>query len=160
MLLVNGFHELILLHQVSLLCKKLFCPETKLLGLSGSTAEAEVYHINPISTSSDFEITVPVWCDLKAIASAEQVASLTVPEQNPSVSHGKNSLLIPPLVLNLILEAKPFCPVTLIPILPHKLQEFDHASTQEKAFTLLCPVLEFLWAAYKKIVPPTIIAVD
>jgi hypothetical protein len=31
MLLVNGFHELILLHQVSLLCEKLFCPETKLL---------------------------------------------------------------------------------------------------------------------------------
>jgi hypothetical protein len=39
--------------------------------------------MNPISTSSDFEITVPVWCDWKAIASAEKVASLTVSEQNP-----------------------------------------------------------------------------
>jgi hypothetical protein len=63
MLLVNGFHDPILLHQVSFLHENLFCPDSKLLGLSGGAAEAVVYCIDPVSAAADFETTVPVWRD-------------------------------------------------------------------------------------------------
>ncbi|MFN9981473.1 MAG: hypothetical protein ACK53Y_16230, partial [bacterium] len=41
-----------------------------------------------------------------------------------------------------------------------KFQEYDRTSTQVKACTLLRPVLVFLWAVHKKLVPPLIVAVD
>jgi hypothetical protein len=160
MLLVNGFHDLILLHQVSFLHENLFYSDSKLLGLLGGAATADVYRIDPVSASSDFETTVPVWRDLKAVTAAENVASLTVPDQNPPVFRGKTCLIVPPLVLTSILEAKTLCPEPLIQILSSKFQEFDRTSAQAKACTSLRPVLEFLWAVYKKIVPPTVIAVD
>jgi hypothetical protein len=159
-LLVNGFHDLLLLHNVSFLHENLFCSESKLLGLCGGDTEAAVYRIDPVSASTAFETTAPVWRDLKAVTSAENVASLTVPEQNPTVFRGKNSLIVPPLVLTSILEAMTLCPATLIPILSQKFQDFDCTSTQAKACTSLRPVLEFLWAVHKKTVPPTVIAVD
>jgi hypothetical protein len=159
-LLVNGFQELTLLHHVSFLQENLFCPDSKLLGLLGGTAEAVAYRIDPVSASADFEVAVPIWRDLKAVASAENVASLTVPDQNPSVFRGKNSLVVPPLVLTTILDAKTLCPATLLPLLSQKFQEFDRTSTHAKACTSLRSVLEFLWAVYKKLVPPTVIAVD
>jgi hypothetical protein len=59
MLLVNGFHDLLLLHQVSFLQENIFCPDSKLIGLSGSNAEAGVCPIDPTSTSMDFETTTP-----------------------------------------------------------------------------------------------------
>jgi hypothetical protein len=160
MLLVNGFHDLILLHQVSFLHENLFYSDSKLLGLLGGAAAADVYRIDPVSASSDFETNVPVWRDLKAVTAAETVAQLTVPDQNPPIFRGKTCLIVPPLVLTSILEAKTLCPATLIQILSSKFQEFDHTSAQAKACTSLRPVLEFLWAVYKKIVPPTVIAVD
>jgi hypothetical protein len=159
-LLVNGFHELILLHQVSFLQENIFCSDSKLLGLLGGQAEASIYRIDPVSASMDFETTAPVWRDLKAATSTDHVIALTVPEQNPSVYRGKSSLVVPPLVLTTILEAKTLCPAALIPILSQKFQEFDRTSTNAKACTSLRPVLEYLWATYKKTVPPTIIAVD
>jgi hypothetical protein len=160
LLLVNGFHELLLLHHVSFLQANLFCPDSKLLGLSGGDAEAVVYRIDPTSAAVDFETSVPVWRDLKAVASADNVASLVIPDQNPSLFRGKCSLIVPPLVLTSILEAKTLCPSQLIPILSSKFQEFDRTSTQAKACTSLRPVLEFLWAVSKKVVPPSVIAVD
>jgi hypothetical protein len=86
-LLVNGFHELILLHQVSFLQENLFCSDSKFLGLLGGKAEAATYHIDPVSASIDFETTAPVWRDLKAATSPDLVIALTAPEQNPSVFH-------------------------------------------------------------------------
>lgn len=150
LLLVNGFHDLILLHQASFLQENIFCSDSKLLGLSGGPAVAELYRIYPVSASADFETTTPVWHDLKNVTSVENVASLTVSVQNPSAFHGKNSLVVPPLVLSSILEAKTLCPATLIPILSSKFQKFDRTITQAKACTSLRPVLEFLWAAFKK----------
>ncbi len=132
MLLVNGLHELILLHQVSFLQENVFCPDSKFLG----------------------------WRDLKAVTSAEDVASLIVPDQNPSVFCRKTSLVIPPLGLTLILEANTLCPATLIPLLSSKFQEFDRTSTQVKSCTSLCPVLEFLCAMYRTLVPPTVVTLD
>ncbi len=160
LLLVNGFHELMLLHQVNFLQENLFCSDSKLLGLSGGLAEASVFRIDPSSASTGLEMPVSVWRDLKNAASAESLESLTVPEQNPSVFHVKNSLIIPPLVLITILEAKSLCPVVLIPILSAKFHEFDRSNTQVKACISLRPVLEFLWLAYKKKVPPSTIALD
>jgi hypothetical protein len=85
MLLVNGFRDLTLLHNISFLQENLFCTDSQLLGLSGGDAAAEVYRIDPVSAATDFEIPTPVWRDLKAVVTAENVASLTVPEQNPPV---------------------------------------------------------------------------
>ncbi len=115
-----------------------------MLGLSGGLAEATVHRIDPTSASLDFEMPVPVWRDLKTAASVDNVAVLIVPDQSPPVFHGKNSLIVPPLVLNAILEAKTLCPATLMPILSSKFQEFDRANSQVKACTSLHPVLEFL----------------
>jgi hypothetical protein len=97
---------------------------------------------------------------LKVATSPDLVSALTTPEQNPSVFRGKSSLVVPPLVLTTIMEANTLCPATLILILSQKFQEFDRTSTNAKACTSLRPVLEYLWATYKKKVPPTIIAVD
>jgi hypothetical protein len=143
MFLVNGFHDLILLHQVNFLQENIFCSDSKLLGLFGGLAEATAYHIDPSSASSDFEIPVPSWRDLKSATSVENVSSLTVPEQNPTVFRGKNSIIVPPLVLIACFQAKTLCPATLIPILLSKFQEFDRTSTQAKACTSLRPVLSF-----------------
>jgi hypothetical protein len=160
MLLVNGFHDLILLHQINFLQENIFCTDSKLLGLLGGLAKATAYRIDPTSASSDFEIPVPTWRDLKSVTSVESVSLLTVPEQNPPVFRGKNSIIIPPLVLSACLEAKTLCPATLIPILSAKFQEFDCSNTQAKACTSLRLVLEFFWMAYKKLVPPSFIAVE
>jgi hypothetical protein len=110
LLLVNGFHNLVLLHSISSLQENLFCSESKLLGLYGGTNQADVYWIDPASASQDFEITVPVWRDLKGVQSAEAMNSLSVPDQHPSSFKGKNSLIVPPLALNAILESKSLSP--------------------------------------------------
>jgi len=39
----------------------MFCPESKLLGLSSGLTEAEVYLIDPFSALGDFEINTPLW---------------------------------------------------------------------------------------------------
>jgi hypothetical protein len=160
LLLVNGFHDLILLHNVSFLQENIFCAESKLLGLLGGTSRAEVYRIDPISASLDLEFQSPVWRDLKNVASADLVNNLQVPDQNPSVFRGKVSLIVPPLVKDAILELGSLVPSVLIPMLSTKFQEFDRTSNSVKACTSLRPVLEYLWAAHQKRIPPTTMAVD
>jgi len=95
---------------------------------------------------------------LKSAASLENLSLLTVPDQNPTMFRGKVSLIVPPLVLTSILEAKTMCPLVLIPIPSAKFQEFDRSSTQAKACTSLHMVLEFLWETSKKLVPPSVVA--
>ncbi len=129
---------------MSFLQENIFCPESKLLGLSGGDSQAEVYRIEPSSASQDLEFFPPAWRDLKNATSVDQVDALTVPEQNPSAYRGKSSLNVPPLVLNAILEAPSLVPAALIPILSTKFQEFDRSSNHAKACTTLRSVLEFL----------------
>jgi hypothetical protein len=138
---------------------RIFYSEAKLLGLSGGATEADVYRIDQISASTDFETAVPLWQDLKTAASAENVNLLTIP-QNPPMFCDKSSLIVPLLVLTTILEAMTLCPASLIPLLSPKFQEFDWSSTQAKACTSLHLVLEFLWVVSKKLVPPSIVAID
>jgi hypothetical protein len=88
------------------------------------------------------------------------VGALVVPDQNPTIAKFKNSLWVPPLVLLSILEAQSLVPADLIPVLSVKFQEFDKSSATIKAYTILRPVLEFLWAAHKKLVPPTTLALE
>ncbi len=159
-LLVNGFGKLTLLHNVSYLQENLFCNEAKILGLCGDDSLAEVYRIDPKSATIPLEISAPAWRDLKGVQIGTDLDSLTVQEQTASITRIKNSLWIPPLVLTSILEAKSLVPAELIPLLSVKFQEFDRSSTTVKACTILRPVLEFLWAVHKKLVPPTIFAVE
>ena len=160
LLAVDGFGKLVLLHNVSYLQENLFCSESKILGLCGSDDLADVYRIDPKTASSTLEIPVPTWRDLKGTQSSGDVETLVVADQNPTMARFKNSFWVPPLVSVSILEAKSLLPAELIPLLLTKFQEFDKSSTTVKACTVLRPTLEFLWAVYKKLVPPTTLAVD
>jgi hypothetical protein len=160
MLVVNGFGKLTLLHNVNYLQENLFCNEAKVLGLCGDESQAEVYRVDPKSASTNFEITAPAWRDLKSLQQGADLDTLVVPDQNPQITRVKNSLWIPPLVLTTILEAKSLVPSVLIPLLSARFQEFDKSSQTVKACTILRPVLEFLWAIHKKLVPSTTFAVE
>jgi hypothetical protein len=85
----------------------------------------------------------------------EGVDSLLIPKQNASALHAKNAMLIPSLVLNMIMEAKLLEPAVLIPMLSTKFQEFDRPSPTGKVCSVLCPVLEFLWAFHHQLIPAT-----
>jgi hypothetical protein len=159
-LAVNGFGKLVLLHNVSFLQENLFCSESKVLGLCGDDAQADVYRIDPDSASSSLELQTPLWRDLKNLQPGADLNGLLVPDQNPPMARFKNSMWIPPLVSTSILEAKNLSPEELIPLLSAKFQEFDKSSPNVKACTTLRPVLEFLWAVHKKLVPQTIMAVE
>jgi hypothetical protein len=160
LLLVNGFGKLVLLHNVSYLHKSIICEESKILGLAGHSEQAEVFRIDPVAATKPLEFSVPAWRDLKGCQTESDVNALTVPDQNPTMVRCKTSLWIPPLVLNVILEVNLSNAAALIPILSSKFQEFDKTSPSIKACTILCPVLEFLWATHKKLILATLVAVD
>jgi hypothetical protein len=151
LLVVNGFHELLLFHNIHYHQQNLFCIESKLLGLLGGGEKADCYRIDPISASQDLEFNAPLWRDLKGASDAAAVSALQVPDQNPAVYRGKASIIVPPLVLTTILEAE---------LHSAKFQEFDHTSPTVKACTILRPVLEFLWAAHNKMVLPLVMSVE
>jgi len=160
LLLVDGFGKLVLLHNLSYLHKSIFCDESKVLGLSGNSDQAEVFRIDPVSATKHVEFAVPTWRDMKGCQSEEAVNSLTVPDQNPILVKCKACLWIPPMVLTTILEENLYNPAALIPLLSTKFQEFDKSSTSTKACTILRPVIEYLWAVHKKLIPASLIAVD
>jgi hypothetical protein len=145
----NGFGNLILLHNICYLQENLFCNEAKVLGLCGDESQAEVYRIDSKSASTTLELHVPAWRDLKGLQPGADLDTLVVPDQNPSVARFKNSLWIPPLVLNTIFEGKSLDPAVLIPLLSTKFQEFDRSSSSVKACTILRPVLEYLGQSIK-----------
>jgi hypothetical protein len=117
LLAVNGFHELLVLHNVHFHQQNIFCTKSKLLGLLGGEAKADCYRIDPTSATQDLEFNAPVWRDLKGAPDSAAVSALQAPEINPSVYRGKASILVPPLVLTAILEATSLDPAPLIPIL-------------------------------------------
>jgi hypothetical protein len=156
LLAVNGFHEILLFHTVHFHQQNLFCTESKLLGLLGGGTKADCYRIDPASASQDLEFNAPIWRDLKGAVNAAAVVALQVPEQNPSVFHGKCCIIIPPLVLTAILDTASLDPALLIPILSTKFQEFDRTSPTVKACTVLRPILEYLWAVHMKMIPPLV----
>jgi hypothetical protein len=159
-LAVNGFNELFLFHTVNYFSQNLFCPEPKLLGLSGCGARADCFRLDPTSLFQDVEIQTPNWRDLKGAASPEAVDALQVADQNPAVFRGKLGLIIPPLVSVEILATDTTDPAALIPLLSNKFQEFDRSSPTVKACTVLRPVLEYLWAVHKRFIPPTTFSID
>jgi hypothetical protein len=160
LLVVDGFGNLVLLHNANFLQENIFCSESKVLGLCGDGRQAEVYRIDPVSASKSIEFPVPTWRDIKSSQSNKDVDALIVPEQSPTIARFNQSLWIPPLVLTTFLEAKSLVPAEVIPLLSSKFQEFDRSSPNVKACTILRPVLEFLWGVHKKLVPSTTIAVD
>ena len=148
-LLVDGFGELILLHNICYLQENIFCEESKILGLCGDDRQADVYRIDSKTASSPLEISVLTWQDLKGMKLSTDIDSWSVPDQNPTTFQVQP--LDPPLVLITILEAKSLVPAALIPLWLAKFQEFDRLSPSIKACTILYPVLELLWTVHKKI---------
>jgi len=129
-LAVNRFNELFLFHSVQYQNQNIFCPESKLLGLSGGGARADCYCIDPNTLFQDVEVNTPSWRDLKGATSPEAVDLLQAADQNPSVFKGKLGIVIPPLVLTSILKADTMIPASLIHILSNKFQEFDRIALQ------------------------------
>jgi hypothetical protein len=156
LMLVNGFGKLVLCY----LQENIMCSESNILGLCGVDEHAEVYQVDPVSASRAFEFKVPTWRDLTGAQAEADIDALMVPDQNPSSAKVKNSVWLPPLALLTVLEAKSQNPTVLIPLLSLKFQEFDRSSSNVKACTILFPILEYLWAVHKKLVPPLILAVD
>lgn len=56
--------------------------------------------------------------------------------------------------------AKSLSPKVFFPIFSIKFQKFDSSSSQVQPYTFPGPALDFLWAAFKKVVSPIVIAPD
>jgi len=150
LLLVDGFSDLMVLHNVHCLPANVYRPVPEMVALRGDGVSADCYRIDPSSSFTDLEFSTPLWRDLKSVADEDSLKKLLPQEPSSSAFKGKQTMLVPPLVLVTILETKSLSPVVLIPALSAKFQEFDRASTTVKACTVLRPVLEFLWAVYQK----------
>jgi hypothetical protein len=159
MLLVDGFSDLAILHNLDCLPVNIFRTEPRLVALSGDGITA-CFHIDPNSAFSDLEFPTPAWRDLKNALGKEAIDILLPPEQVTSYYKGKQVLIVPPLVTVTILESNSLLPAVLIPALSSKIQEFDRWSATVKACMILRPVLKFLWAVHHKKVPPTVLGLD
>jgi hypothetical protein len=159
-LAVDGFHDLILFHQVHVLGPSIVFPEEKELTLMGPGKDADCFKLLQTSLFWDQEIEVPKWNALKSADYAETLQTLTIPETNPPRLHCKNILILPPLVRDILLSSPTLDPPSLIPLLPDMFQTFNRASETVKACQLLRPVLEYLWAAHKKLITPSVFNLD
>ncbi len=159
-LAVDGFHDLILFHQVHVIGPSIVFPDEKVLALLGPGKDADCFKLLQTSLFWDQELEVPKWNALKSADSAEMLQTLSVPETNPPRLRCKNILVLPPLVRDILLASPSLDPLSLIPVLSDKFQTFDRASETVKACQLLRPVLEYLWAAHKKQITPSIFNLD
>jgi hypothetical protein len=159
-LAVNGFNELFLFHSVKYHNQNLFCPESKLLALSGGGQRADCYRLDPASLFQDVEVPTLSWRDLKGTITPKAVALLQVADQNPSMFKGKLGMVVPPLVLTTVLNSNTMDPAHLIPVLSSDFQDFDRSSPMVKACTLLRPVLEYLWVVHKNLIQPVVFSID
>ncbi len=157
---VDCFHDIILLYQIHVLGPSIIFPEEKVVSLSGSETQADIFKIRKDSLFLDHDIPVPKWASLKGAESMESSAALTVPDSNPTKLRCKCILMVPPLVSTTILTSPSMHPFELIPLLSATFQDYDRSSETVKACTLLRPVLEFLWAASKKLITPIIFSPD
>jgi hypothetical protein len=158
-LAVNHFNEVSVFHNTSILGPNLRHPEMKILCLSGAGPTADCFRIHESSFDVDLNLEVPGWGDLKKTSSAEEVALLIVPE-NASKIKFKTVLMIPPLVVNAILQENTSDAARLIPAVSKAMQAFDRTSETAKACEHLRSVLFYLWAVTKKLVPPIISELD
>jgi hypothetical protein len=158
-LAVNHFNEVSVFHNTSILGPNLRHPEMKNFCLSGAGSTADCLRIHESSFDVDLNLEVPGWGDLKKTSSAEEVALLVVPE-NASKIKFKTVLMIPPLVVNTILQENTPDAARLIPAVSKAMQAFDRTSETVKACEHLRSVLFYLWAVTKKLVPPIISELD
>jgi len=157
-LLVDGFSDLMVLHNLHCLQANVYRSVPKLVALSGDGVSADCYRIDPTMSFTDLEFNTPLWRDLKSAADEVSIKILLPQEISNCIYKGKQTMVVPPLVLTTILESKSLSPAVLILALSSKFQEFDRTSMNVKACTILRPVLEYLWAVYPKKVPSTVIS--
>jgi len=67
MLLVDGFSELMVLHNVQCLPANVYRPEPKLVALCGKGVVADCYRIDSNVAFADLEFPTPIWRDLKRL---------------------------------------------------------------------------------------------
>ncbi len=104
MLLVDGFSDLAILHNLDCPPVNVFRTEPRLVALSGDGITADCSRIDPSSAFSDLEFPTSAWRDLKNASSKEAIDILLAPEQVTSYYKGKQVLIVPPLVTVSILS--------------------------------------------------------
>jgi len=146
-LLVDGFSDLMVLHNLHCLQANVYRSVPKLVALSGDVVSTDCYRIDPTTSFTGLEFNTPLWRDLKSAADEDSIKKLFPQEISNCIYKGKQTMVVPPLVLTTILEATSLSPAVLIPALSSKFQEFDRTSTNVKACTILRLVLEYLWGS-------------
>ncbi len=134
---VNGFHDLVLLHQAHVLGPSTVFPDEKLVALSGADSTADIFKLCKDSLFQDRDIPVPKWASLKGADSVKSLEALVVPDTNPSKLWCKSILVIPPLVSTTIMTSPSLDPFELIPLLSATSQDYDRNSYRVKACNLL-----------------------
>ena len=106
MLLVDGFSELVILHNLDCLPANVFRSKDKLVALNGVSSKADCYWVDPVSAFQDLEFATPLWRELKNAMMEEAIQNLHPQDQSSSLFKGKQVMIVPPLVSVTILETK------------------------------------------------------
>ena len=135
---VNGFNEIIVLHNVTILGPDLLHPVTKIIALMGAELLAEGVKLHTAIFDEDsIDLPCPKWNDLKQATDKDDIAKLTPPDTNIPCLKSKHLLPVPPIIWNMILRANSSDAVVLVPVLSAAMQEFDKKSLTIKACEIL-----------------------
>ena len=93
-LLVDGFHDLMILHNLHCLPANVYRAAPKLIALNGADNIADCYRIDPSTGFSDLDFTTPVWRDLKNVTSEDTLKNLLPTESSTTSFKGKRVMLV------------------------------------------------------------------
>ncbi len=157
---VDIFNDLFLFHQVHVLGPNLVHSEEKVLALTEFGNPASCFRLHIESLFHPVEVNVPKWTQLKNANSIDSIHALTTSDNTSSKLRSKNIMIVPPLVLSTIVNAGTLDPEPLMLLLTDAFKEYDRTSETVKACTVLRPVIEFLWAASKNLLPHVAFSID
>ncbi len=161
LLAVDHFHNVLLLHQVSVLGPSMFQPDQHILALCGSGSSASCLRIHPSTFSTPVEETpCPTWGSLKSASSNAEVKALVAPGDAANKIKSRCIVAVPPLVAHVVLANVSQLAEDIIPLLVDAFKTFDQASENTKACTSLRYVIFFLWGAVHHKIPPITMVFD
>jgi hypothetical protein len=158
---VDHFHNVFILHQVSVLGPSMIQPEQHILALCGSGNSASCFCIHPSTFSTPVEETpCPSWGNLKGASSNVEIRALVVPGDAAIKIKSRCVVAVPPLVAQVVLASTSQLAEVIIPLLIDAFKAFDQASENIKACTSLRHVIFFLWGAVHHKIPPITMVFD
>jgi len=154
---INGFNEVMVLHNIAVLGPDLLQPTTKILVLYRAGSLAEGVKLHPVMFNRKrINLIAPQWNALKQATDANDILKMSAPEANAWHLKCKHLLpLIAPIIWTAIQQADTSDSATLIPLFSAMVQDFDWTSMNVKAQAhgSIHPVLYFLWAVTQEEVP-------